>query len=105
MTTWLTIFAVAAVTFLLRGSFILFANPHKFPHAFRQALQLVPAAVLAAIVAPGLAAPADGVDLSPHNLRLVAGLVALAVAARIRHPLAPIAAGMASLWLLQGTIG
>ena len=105
MTTWLTILAVAAVTFLLRGSFILFANPHKFPHAFRQALQLVPAAVLAAIVAPGLGAPAGPVDLSPHNLRLIAGLVALAAGARFRHPLAPIAAGMASLWLLQESIG
>jgi len=105
MTTWLTILAVAAVTFLLRGSFILFANPHRFPHAFRQALQLVPAAVLAAIVAPGLGAPAGPVDLSAHNLRLIAGLVALAAGARLRHPLAPIAAGMASLWLLQGSIG
>ena len=105
MTPWATIIAVAAVTFLLRGSFILFANPHKFPHAFRQALQLVPAAVLAAIVAPGLASPAGEVDLSPHNLRLIAGLIALAAAARLRHPLAPIVAGMASLWLLQGSIG
>ena len=105
MTIWLTILAVAAVTFLLRGSFILFANPHRFPHAFRQALQLVPAAVLAAIVAPGLAAPAGIVDLSPHNVRLLAGLVALAAGARLRHPLAPIAAGMGSLWLLQGSIG
>ncbi|HEX3061061.1 MAG TPA: AzlD domain-containing protein, partial [Usitatibacter sp.] len=78
MSTWLTLLAVAAVTFLLRGSFIVFADPHKFPHALRQALQLVPAAVLAAIVAPGLASPEGPVDLSPHNLRLVAGLVALA---------------------------
>jgi len=105
MSTWLVIAEVAAVTFLLRGSFILFANPHKFPHAFRQALQLVPAAVLAAIVAPGLAAPEGIVDLSPGNLRLLAGLVALAAAARIRHPLAPIAAGMGALWLLQVSIG
>ncbi|HEX4781002.1 MAG TPA: AzlD domain-containing protein [Usitatibacter sp.] len=105
MSTWLVIAEMAAVTFLLRGSFILFANPHKFPHAFRQALQLVPAAVLAAIVAPGIAAPGGVVDLSPENLRLLAGLIALAAAARIRHPLAPIAAGMGALWLLQVWIG
>lgn len=105
MNEWIIIVGVAATTFLLRASFILFANPHRFPHAFRQALQLVPAAVLAAIVAPGLAMPNGALDLGPHNFRLVAGLVALAASARLRHPLAPIVAGMAALWLLQGLIG
>ncbi len=105
MSEWIVILGVAAATFLLRASFILFANPHRFPHAFRQALQLVPAAVLAAIVAPGLAMPNGVVDLGPGNLRLVAGFVAIAASARLRHPLAPIVAGMPALWLLQWAIG
>jgi branched-subunit amino acid transport protein len=105
MNEWIVILGVAAMTFLLRASFILFANPHRFPHAFRQALQLVPAAVLAAIVAPGLAMPQGVLELDPRNLRLVAGLVAIAASARIRHPLAPIVTGMASLWLLEVSIG
>jgi branched-subunit amino acid transport protein len=45
------------------------------------------------------------IDASPRNARLLAGLIALAVAARWRHPLAPIAAGMPALWLLQWAMG
>ena len=105
MNTWIVIFGVAATTFALRASFILFANPHKFPHRFRQALLFVPPAVLAAIVAPGLAIPAGMLDLTLANPRWIAGLVAIAAAARFRHPLAPIAAGMPALWLLQWAIG
>lgn len=101
MSIWLIIVGVALVTFLLRASFIVFADPHRFPHAFRQALTFVPPAVLAAIVAPGLLMPAGAFDATLANPRWIAGLVAIAVATRVRHPLAPIAAGLPLLWLLQ----
>lgn len=105
MSHWETIIGVAAITFLLRASFILFADPQRFPHAFRQALLFVPPAVLAAIVAPGLAMPLGIVDLTIANHRWVAGLVALVVAAITRHPLAAIGAGMPALWLLDWAMG
>jgi branched-subunit amino acid transport protein len=105
MNAWIVILGVAATTFALRASFILFANPHKFPHRFRQALLFVPPAVLAAIVAPGLALPAGVLDFTLANPRWIAGLFAIAAAARFRHPLAPIVAGMPALWLLQWAIG
>jgi len=105
MSTWLVILGAAAATFLLRASFILFADPHKFPRAFRQALLFVPPAVLAAIVAPGLAMPHGSLDLSLANPRLVAGIATLAVASRLRHPLVAIAVGMPALWLLQWLMG
>jgi len=105
MTVWITILGVAAATFLLRASFIVFANPQKFPKLFRDALAFVPPAVLAAIVAPGLAMPQGAFDLTLANPRWIAGLVALAVATRLRHPIAPIAVGLPVLWLLQGLMG
>jgi branched-subunit amino acid transport protein len=105
MSTWLAIVLVGALTFLLRASFIVFADPHKFPHLFRQALAFVPPAVLAAIVAPGLLMNADGFDPSWRNPRLVAGVVAIAVAARTRSTLATCAMGMCALWLLQWSMG
>src|SRR5258707_13255545 len=105
MKTWLVILGVALVTFLLRASFLLFANPQRFPHAFRQALTFVPPAVLAAIVAPGLLMPAGALDFTFANPRWIAGLVALAVASHMRNPVGPITAGMAALWLLQLAIG
>ena len=101
MTIWIIIVGVAAATFLLRASFIVFADPHAFPPLFRRALAYVPPAVLAAIVAPGLLMPQGAFDLTLSNPRWIAGLLALAAALRLRHPIVPIAVGLPALWLLQ----
>ena len=101
MSAWLTIGAVSLATFALRAAFIVFADPHRFPHAFRQALKFVPAAVLAAIVALGLVVADGRMDFSAHNLRLLAGLVAIVGTLFLRSTLAAIAIGMAVLWALQ----
>ena len=105
MSTWLAIVGVGATTFLLRASFIVFADPQRFPHAFRQALTFVPPAVLAAIVAPGLLMHEGTVDLSLDNPRWIAGVLAILVAARTRSVLAAIVAGMGALCLLQWALG
>jgi len=105
MNEWIVIVGTGLVTFLARASFIVFADPHKFPHAFRMALAYVPAAVLAAIVVPGLAMPLGTLELTLANPRLFAGIAALAVAARLRNPLAVIFAGMLVLWGLQSFAG
>jgi branched-subunit amino acid transport protein len=102
---WLVIVGAGVVTFLTRASFIVFADPHKFPHAFRVALAFVPASVLAAIVVPGLAMPHGTLDLSLANPRWLAGVAAVAVAMRVKNPLASIVAGMAALWGLQALGG
>src|SRR5687767_12925829 len=101
MSVWIVIVGVALVTFGLRASFIVFADPHRFPHLFRRALAFVAPAVLAAIVAPGLFAPAGILDFSFGNPRWIAGLVAIGLTLRLRTPLAAIAAGMGALWTLQ----
>lgn len=105
MKIWLVILGVAMVTFLLRASFIVFADPHRFPQGFRQALKYVPPAVLAGLVMPGLLLREGALDLSPENPRWIAGLVAIAAAARARNTFAAIASGMAALWLLQWALG
>ena len=103
MSIWLVILGVSACTFLLRASFIVFADPQKFPRRFRQALAFVPPAVLAAIVAPGLLLPHGALDLG--NPRWIAGVVAIVVGARTRNALAAISTGMVALWLLQWAMG
>lgn len=105
MSTWLVILGVAACTFLLRASFIVFADPHRFPKRFRQALTFVPPAVLAAIVVPGLLLHQGAIDLTTDNPRWIAGLLAIGVGARTRNALAAIATGMVALWLLQWAMG
>ena len=105
MSTWLAIAGVAASTFLLRASFIVFADPHRFPRRFRQALTFVPPAVLAAIVMPGLLLVDGTLDLTLANPRWLAGALAILVGARTRNAMASIATGMVALWLLQWAMG
>ena len=105
MSTWLAIVLVGAVTFLLRASFIVFADPHRFPHRFRQALAFVPPAVLAAIVAPGLLLVDGALDLTGGNPRWIAGVVAIVACARWRNAVSGIVAGMVALWFLQWVMG
>lgn len=105
MSVWLVILGVAACTFFLRASFIVFADPHKFPRRFRQALTFVPPAVLAAIVVPGLLLVHGAIDLGAGNPRWIAGVLAIVVGSRTRNALAAIASGMVALWLLQWTLG
>ena len=101
MSTWLAIAGVSLSTFLLRASFIVFVDPHRFPHWFRQALTFVPPSVLAAIVVPGLVMADGTLDLSASNPRLIAGLVAIVATFHVRNATAAIATGMGTLWLLQ----
>ena len=101
MSTWIAIVGIALVTFGLRASFIVFADPQRFPDGFRRALVFVPPAVLAAIVLPGLVAPQGVLDLTLANPRWIAGLFAIALAVRTRNALAAIAGGMSLLWALQ----
>jgi branched-subunit amino acid transport protein len=105
MKAWIAIAAVSAIAFALRAAFIVFADPHRFPHGFRQALKFVPASVLAAIVALGLGLVGDRVDLTAGNHRLLAGLVAIAATVFLRSTIGAIAIGMAALWSLQWLLG
>lgn len=87
-------------TFAERGSFLLLGGRLRLPGMLQRGLRYVPAAVLSALVLPGLVQPGTtaGVDLA----RLGAGAVALLVAWRTHGALATVAAGMATLWLLRG---
>ena len=105
MSAWLAIVGVAMVTFLLRASFIVFADPQRFPHRFRQALAFVAPAVLASIVVPGLLLREGAIDLTTGNPRWMAGVLAILVGWRVRNAAAAIAIGMCTLWLLQWSLG
>lgn len=98
---WLTILAAGIGTFLLRLSFIELWKWLRVPPLLMQALNYVPAAVLAALVLPALLRSGGSIDVSFDNLRLYAGLTALAVAWYTRSMLMTLTTGMAALWLLQ----
>ncbi|HXJ08563.1 MAG TPA: AzlD domain-containing protein [Burkholderiales bacterium] len=101
---WITLAGMALVTYLARSSFLLLPPGVQTPALLRRALRYVPAAVLTAIWAPELALQSEVLSLSPHNERLLAGAVAIAVAWRYRLTFATIVSGLLALhffdWLL-----
>ncbi|MCC7043617.1 MAG: AzlD domain-containing protein [Acidobacteria bacterium] len=100
---WLLIVGMAAVAFLSRAIFILPGSRLSLPPTVEKVLRYAPAAALVAIIVPDLFRVDGVVVLSVDNPRVVAGAVALVVAARTRNILLTIAGGMAAL-LLAGLV-
>ncbi len=100
MRIWIVIVAGGVVTFLTRASFIAAEGRVAVPAWFRSMLPFVPVATLTAIVAPALLRPGGDWHLAPSNPRLVAGAVAIAVAAVGRNVFVTLAAGFTVYFLL-----
>ena len=100
-TLWLTIAGVGLGTYLLRLSFILLWQWMTVPPLLDRALRYVPPAVLAALVVPALTRSGGAIDLSPDNLRLIAGAIAGLVAWHSRNVLLTLGTGMGALWLMK----
>lgn len=96
---WIVVALIGAGTLLERASFLVFGGRLQLPDVVQQGLRYVPAAVLSALVLPGLVQP--GSDGLPDAARLAAGVVAAAVAWRTHGALLTLVAGMATLWLLR----
>jgi branched-subunit amino acid transport protein len=103
---WLPALTVAGLaTFIIRLSFIVLLGRVETPPLLTRALRFVPPAVLSAIIFPELFLRDGGLDVSPGNFRLIAGLIATVIAWRTRNVLMTIAVGMAALWVLQAIFG
>lgn len=97
---WLIILALAAVTFATRLSFIGLLAHVELPRLLQRALAYVPPAILAAIIAPQVFPVVHDLP-TLDSPRLVAALVAFAVAFRTRSTVATVCVGMLVLWGLQ----
>lgn len=99
---WLLVLGIGAANFLLRYAFLLIFGRGSVPGPVREVLPFIPAAALAAIVAPqAFAEPLAGHLLGP---RLLAWLGAMLVAWRTRNMPLTIAGGLALLWVLQAVL-
>jgi len=105
MSLWLTMLAAGLATFATRLSFIYFLDKLRLPDWFRRGLRFVPAAVLSALILPGLVVHGSAIDLGPHNPEFWAGLVAIGVAWRTKNVLLTILIGMVALLLLRALLG
>lgn len=89
----LAIGGMAAVTYGIRLSFLVFGHRLSFPSWLERALRYVPAAVLTALIVPMAAAPRGAIDLSSANAYLPGAITAAAIAFFSRHTLAAITGG------------
>lgn len=102
LTIWLVIFAVGAITYTARLSFIALFARRDMPPLLAEALKHVPVAMLTAIVVPAVVfLPAGVLRLDVGNVKLVAALVAGAVAWWSRSAVTTIVVGMGTLWVLR----
>lgn len=102
---WALILAMGAATFALRASFVVLQERVRVPGWLRRALVYVPAAVLAAIVAPAFVTFGGDVDVAAQAPRWAAGAVGALVALRTGHLVAVLVTGMATLWFVQWALG
>ncbi|MBG0778303.1 MAG: AzlD domain-containing protein [Desulfovibrionaceae bacterium] len=94
-TIFLTICAMAAVTYLPRLLPALALSSRRLPEWVERWLTYVPAAVLAALLFPGVLAPHGAPDVSGDNLFFWAALPTAAVALATRSLFLTVAVGMA----------
>ncbi len=105
MTLWLIMLAAGFITFATRLSFIFLFDRIKVPDWFQRSLRFVPAAVLSAIILPGLVSRDGRTDFSFHNPQIIAGALAVLVAWRTKNVILTILAGMAALLMLRLFLG
>lgn len=101
MSIWLVMLLGGLVTFAIRFSFIYLFGKLHIPGTVRRALHYIPPAVLSALVFPELFMHEGVLSLSLDNTRLLAGLMAVAVAWYSKNTLLTIVVGMLALVLLQ----
>ena len=101
MNLWLMVIVAGALTFLIRLSFISLLANWEMPALAHRALSFVPPAVMSAIVFPELLIRDGHLAVSLDNHRLIAGVIAILIAWRLKKIMPTIVVGMAALWLLQ----
>lgn len=102
---WAAILGMAAVTYPVRASFLVFGHGLRFPPAVVRALGHVPVAVLTAIVVPEAIAPAGQLALTPANPYLVGTLVAGLIAWKTGKTLLAVVVSFAVFGLLRYALG
>ncbi len=99
-----TLVVSGLTTFSMRLSLILGGRWIKLGPGFQSLLRYVPPAVLTALIAPELLLREGALDVSMHNPRFWAGLLAIGAALATRSVLLTIVVGMGALWGLRWLI-
>ena len=99
---WFLIVATGLFNFLARFIMLSRVTRRKLPAWIGEALNFVPIAVLTAIIVPAVLIDPVSQNFSIlDNPRLLAALIAVAVALITRQVITTIGAGLATLWVLK----
>jgi len=101
MNLLIVITGMGVITYAIRLSMIVLSGQIQLNDQLQRALRYVPPAVLSAIIVPEMVQPGGTLDLSLGNERLLAGLIAIAVAWVTKNMIWTVATGMIALWILQ----
>ena len=102
---WLVVGGMAFVTILNRAGLILLSGRFTLPAGLQASLRYAPAAALAAIAVPELFVGSAGqIDISIHNVKLIAGLSGFAIAMIWRSTVPAIVGGMLVLHGLSAVL-
>ncbi len=101
MNLWFVIIGMGVITYAIRLSMIVMSGQIQLGDHLQRALRYVPPAVLSAIILPEMLQPGGTLDVSLGNERLLAGLIAIAVAWFTQNMIWTVAIGMIALWILQ----
>jgi branched chain amino acid efflux pump len=96
----LLVLAMGAVTYLPRLLPLALLSRRQLPHWFAEWLELIPAAILAALLGPALFTAGTPPVLVLGKAELLAAAPTLLVAVSTRSLAGTVLAGMASYWLL-----
>ena len=104
MNIWIIIFGMAAVTFLPRVLPLVAIDAEALPNVMRRGLNYVPIAVLSTIIGSSYV-PSEEWGQFVIDERLIAGVVAIAVAWYTQNIIITITAGMVVLVGLMAILG
>lgn len=97
---WLLL-GMGIVTYLPRVLPLLLLAERNLPQGFRDWLGLIPVAILAALLAPGLLIDAGSRSLALGKPELLAAIPTLLLALRTRSLGTPVIFGMGFYWLIR----
>lgn len=98
---WGLFLAVGLGTFAIRLSFLELYGQIRIPAILSQALQFVPASVLAALVLPAVVYPGGQSEVVWNSPQIPAAIVATLIAWKLRSTTLTLVAGMGTLWALE----
>jgi branched-subunit amino acid transport protein len=101
---WSVIAVLAVGTWAMRSLPIMLHGTVPSPKWAKRLLRYVPVAALTALVVPSVLYVKSNAQYQPAPARLVAAVLALAVAWRTKSVVATLAAGMIALWAAQAAL-